>query len=192
MAALINIGARAMFANQAALQIIGNNIANANTVGYSRQSVELATARPQFSGAGYFGKGVDVQTVTRAHNQFLTREAGVSRSLASADATRSTQLKQLEKVFPLGETGVGHAANQFLNAFVDVASQPQESASRQVVLARAEEMTARFRAAGAQLDNLQGGVTMGLQAAVATVNVLAERFADLNSRIAATRGTGHA
>ena len=192
MTALINIGARAMFANQAALQIIGNNIANANTVGYSRQAVELATARPQFSGAGYFGKGVDVQTVTRAHNQFLTREAGVSRSLASADATRSTQLKQLEKVFALGETGVGHAANEFLNAFVDVANQPQESASRQVVLARAEEMTARFRAAGAQLDNLQGGVTLGLQAAVATVNVLAGRFADLNSRIAATRGTGHA
>lgn len=192
MTALMNIGARAMFANQAALQVIGNNIANANTVGYSRQSVELATAQPQFSGAGYFGKGVDVQTVSRMHNDFLTREAGVSRSQATADATRSTQLQQLEKVFPLGETGVGHAANEFLNAFVDVASQPQDSASRQVALSRAEEMAARFRTAGSQLDNLQGGVTHELQAAVSTVNVLAGRFADLNSRIAATRGSGHA
>ena len=190
--ALMNIGARAMFANQAALQVIGNNIANANTVGYSRQSVELASAQPQFGGVGYFGKGVDVQTVSRAHDDFLTREAGVSRAQASADATRSTQLKQLEQVFPLGETGIGHAANQFLNAFVDVASQPQDSASRQVVLGRAEEMSARFRSAGAQLDTLQGGVTQELQAAVSTVNVLAGRFADLNARIAATRGSGHA
>ncbi len=188
---LMNIGARAMFANQAALQVIGNNIANANTVGYSRQSIELATALPQFSGAGYFGKGVDVKTVSRAHNEFLSREVGLSRSQASADATRSAQLKQLEKVFPLGETGVGHAANEFLNAFVDVASQPQDVASRQVALARAEEMAARFRSAGEQLDNLQSGVSHGLQAAVSNVNSLAARFADLNAQIAGTRGSGH-
>ena len=181
-----------MFANQAALQVIGNNIANANTVGYSRQSVELATAPSQYSGAGYFGKGVDVRTVSRQHNDFLAREAGLSRSQASADATRSTQLQELEKVFPLGETGIGHAANEFFNAFVDVANQPQDSAARQVVLARAEEMAARFRSAGGQLDALQDGVSHDLQATVAKVNALATRFADLNTQIAGAQGSGHA
>ncbi|MFX7981068.1 flagellar basal body protein, partial [Acinetobacter baumannii] len=63
MAGLLSLGARAMFANQAALQTIGQNIANANTPGYSRQSVVLTTSPGQYTGAGFFGKGVDVQTV---------------------------------------------------------------------------------------------------------------------------------
>ena len=65
---LMSVGMRAMAANFAALQTTGHNIANANTEGYSRQQVELATAGAQFSGSGFFGKGVDVATVTRSHD----------------------------------------------------------------------------------------------------------------------------
>jgi len=84
---LLSLGMRAMFANQAALQTIGQNIANANTAGYSRQEVVLTTPEGQFTGAGYFGKGVNVQTVTRSHNEFLTREAAAAKSQAFADTT---------------------------------------------------------------------------------------------------------
>ena len=191
MPTLINIGARAMFANQAALQVIGNNIANVNTVGYSRQQVEVATASSQYTGAGYFGKGVDVKTVSRAHNDFLSREVSVSRAQNTADLSRLKQLQQLEKVFPLGETGVGHAVNQFINGFVDVASQPQDPASRQVVLSRAEEMSARFRQAGEQINTLQSGVAQDLKSSVAKINDLAARFAGLNAQITGVQGTGH-
>ena len=78
-----------MTANYAALQVTGNNVANANTAGYSRQSVELATSFSQQTGSGFFGKGVDVATVTRAHSDFLTREAATTSSLAAADDARS-------------------------------------------------------------------------------------------------------
>ena len=87
MSSLLNLGTRALLANQIALSTTGHNISNANVQGYSRQQVELATAAGQYSGAGYFGKGVDVTTVTRAHDAFLTREAATSRSLAAMDAT---------------------------------------------------------------------------------------------------------
>lgn len=191
MSTLVNIGARAMFANQAALQVIGNNIANVNTAGYSRQQVEVATSSSQYTGSGYFGKGVDVKTVTRAHNEFLNREASVSRAQNTADLSRLKQLQQLEKVFPLGETGVGHAVNQFLNGFVDVASQPQDPASRQVVLSRAEEMSARFRQAGEQISALQFDVAQDLKTSVVKINDMAQRFAGLNAQITAVQGSGH-
>ena len=110
--ALMSLGMRAMNANYAALQATGNNIANANTVGYSRQTAEFETAGGQFTGAGFFGKGVNVTTITRAHDEFLTREAATSRALAAADAARSGQLQQLEKVFAMGESGLGYAAQQ--------------------------------------------------------------------------------
>ena len=80
--ALMNLGTRALFANYAALQTTGHNIANASTEGYSRQSTELATSGGQYTGAGFFGQGVDVASVTRAADAFLTRES----QLATAQA----------------------------------------------------------------------------------------------------------
>jgi flagellar hook-associated protein 1 FlgK len=189
--ALMSLGLRALTANYAALQATGHNIANANTEGYSRQSVELATSGGQYTGAGFFGKGVDVQTVTRAHSEFLTREAASATAAASADQVRATNLQQLEQVFGLGEEGIGAAAGAFFNAFVDVANRPGDSSARQVVIARAEELAAQMSTAGTQIDSLQSGVTMDLKAAVEAVNGLAAHVADLNNQIAAARGQGH-
>ncbi|WP_428420079.1 flagellar hook-associated protein FlgK [Methylibium sp.] len=192
MAGLMSLGTRAMFANYATLQTISNNIANANTPGYSRQQVELATSGGQSTGAGFFGRGVDVQTVTRASDAFLTRDAALAKSQAARDSARLEQLQRLEKVFPTGETGLGYAAGDLLNAFVDVANRPQDTSARQVVLARAQELASRFRAADGQLDALQSGVTEDVKNSVAAVNTLAQHVADLNRQIAATQGSGHA
>ena len=189
---LMSVGTRAMTANYAALQTIGNNIANANTVGYSRQSVELATATGQATGSGYFGRGVDVVTVTRTHDQFLTREAGLSSAIAASDQARSTRLAQLEQVFPVGEDGLGHATGQLLNAFSDMASRPQDLAARQVVLARADEVASRFRAAGDQIAELQSGVTQDLKNSLGAVNTLAQQVAAVNRQISVSRGSSHA
>lgn len=187
---LMSLGVRAMFANQAALQTVGHNIANANTEGYSRQQVELATAGGQFTGAGFFGRGVDVTTVTRAHDAFLTREAAASRSLSESDRVRLAQLERLEVVFPTGEQGIGFTAGRLLNAMVDLASRPQDTATRQVVLSRAAELAQRFSDAGSQLDTLQSGVTQDLKHTVSTVNGLAGQIARLNEEIARVIGAG--
>jgi len=192
ISSLLSIGSRAMNASYAQLTVTGNNIANANTAGYSRQSVELETAFSQQTGAGFFGKGVNVATVTRAHNDFLIREAATARSLASGDAARSSQLSQLENVFQLGEAGLGYAAQQMFNAFVDVANKPQDSSARQSVLARVGELASRFSTASSQLDALQSGVTDQLKSAVGSINSLTTQIADLNRRIANVKGTGHA
>ena len=189
--ALMTLGTRALTANYAGLQTTGHNIANANTVGYSRQTVELETAGGQYSGTGFIGKGVLVSTVTRAHDQYLTNEAATARALAASDETRSQQLQLLEKVFKTGESGLGYASGQLFNAFVDVANKPQDASAREVVLARAGELAASFRAAGNQLENIQAGVTQDLKITVGTVNELTVQIAALNQKIAAAKGSGH-
>ena len=189
---LMSIGLRAMNANLAALQTTGHNISNANVLGYSRQQLELATATGQFTGAGFFGKGVDMVTVTRSHNEFLTREAAASKSLGAGDQARFEQLTRLERLFPPGEQGLGYAAGQLLNAMVDLASRPQDSSAREVVLARAQELASRFSTTGSQLDDLQTGVTQDLRNGIAAVNQLTQRIADVNDQIARTVGSGHA
>jgi flagellar hook-associated protein 1 FlgK len=187
--ALMSIGTRAMFANYASMQTTGHNIANAQTPGYSRQTVELATSGGQSSGAGFFGKGVDVVTVQRASDAFLNTQAQVASSMSSMDEARSSNLQQLENVFPPGDSGVGAAVGSFMNSYVDLANSPSDSSARQVILSDAAEVSDRFATAGAQLDRLQSGVTSDLRNSVAQVNQLSTQVAKLNGDIAAVRGS---
>ncbi|MGA0611611.1 flagellar hook-associated protein FlgK [Caldimonas sp. KR1-144] len=191
MSGLMSLGTRAMFASYAALQTTGNNIANANTPGYSRQQVDLATAGGQFTGAGFFGKGVNVETVSRVADAFLTKESQLAASQAAGALTKLEQLQRLEKVFASGENGIGFAAGNLLNAFTDVANKPTDTSARQVVLARAEELASRFRSANEQIDSLQAGVVSDMKNSVATVNALAQKVAQINQQIAAVQGIGH-
>lgn len=186
--ALLNIGSRSMTASYTALQTTGHNIANAGVQGYSRQTVNVATAGGVNTGAGYIGRGVDVQSVTRAHDVYLTREAAATQSVAAMDASRMDALRRLEEVFTPGELGIGHAAGQFLNSMVDLASRPTDDATRQVVLARASEVADRFANASQRMDAIQDDVESALGDAVRRVNALAESIAQVNLQVIGMRG----
>ena len=189
---LMNVGTRAMFAAQAQLQTTGHNISNANVAGYSRQETVLTTAPGSYTGAGYFGRGVTVQTVTRAVDGFLTDQVAQTRAQASADSTRLDLLNRLEGSFGNGEAGLGYAATQVFNAFSDVANSPADPSARQVVLARSEELASRFRASAQEIESLQSATVLDVRNTVDTVNSLATQIAALNDRIAGMRGNGQA
>jgi flagellar hook-associated protein 1 len=188
---IFGIGTRALMANQSVMDTIAHNISNANTEGYSRQDVKLATEGGRYTGAGFYGRGVRVETVGRSTDLNLIREANSTASVMAADTARLDKLKQLEKTFPTGESGLGYAASQLLNAFVDVANQPQDMSARQVVLARAEDYASRMRTAAEQLNNLQAGVFGDLQNTAQQVNTITAGIAQINQQIAATLGSGH-
>ena len=192
MSGIFNIGVRSLQANQAALQTTGNNIANVNTPGYSRQSVVVQTVQGQYTGGGYIGAGVDISTVQRQHSEFLTRQSALSSSVAASDTERLAQLKQLEDVFQGGEAGLGSAISDMMNAFSDVANAPTDLSARAVVLTRVDEATARIRTAESRMTDLRRGVGSELTSAVASVNSLAVRIAKVNQEIARTNGSGQA
>ncbi|NDP39575.1 MAG: flagellar hook-associated protein FlgK [Rhodoferax sp.] len=190
MSGLLSVGTRALQANQVLLQTAGNNIANVNTPGYSRQSAVLQTTQGQYTGSGYIGKGVDVQTIQRNFSAFLTRQSALAGSTSAADSTRADKLRQLEGVFPGGAAGLGAAINDMLNAFSDVANAPTDLTARTVALTRVDETAKRMRAAAQNLDDLQAGVTQELGQKVSTINSLAHSIAEINDKIARTQGSG--
>ena len=185
---LLNVSARALTANQTALQTIGHNISNVNTAGYSKQTVQLQTAGGQYTGAGFIGRGVSVATITRAHDQFLTRQATLAASVSASDAARSASMKQLEDVFPGGTTGLGASVTDMLNAFTDVSAAPTDLTARSVVLTRANEMAGRFVTASSQLDELQTTTQLKLKDDLTAVNGLICRIATVNQQIALSYG----
>ena len=191
MSSLLNVGVRALQANQVALQTAGNNIANVNTPGYSRQTVILENVAGQFSGAGYYGQGVNVETIIRNYSQFLTHQSTIANALASSDSARAEKLIQLEDIFQGGASGLGASVSDMLNAFSDVANAPTDLTARTVVLTRAGEATARFRTAANSLNELELGTEAGISQAVKAVNSLAGRIAAVNAEISKAQGSGH-
>jgi flagellar hook-associated protein 1 FlgK len=188
MTAALNIGSRALTANLAALQVIGHNIANVNTEGYSRQSVNMVSSGYQTLGGNYYGKGAEIGTVTRTHSAYLTREAQLASAVAASDTERLQRLQQLETLFPTGATGLGSAVNDMLNAWSDVASSPTSLPARVVALARGEELAGRMRDTAGQLDALAYNGQQQAQSTVDGINRLAQDIARVNQRIIENQG----
>ena len=187
---LLSVGARALLANQVALQTAGHNIANVNTPGYSRQTVVLQTVQGQFTGGGYIGQGVDVQTILRNQSELLTRQSATAGSVQAADIVRAERLRQLQEVFSGGTAGLGAAINDMMNAFSDVVNSPTDITARTVVLTRMDETAARMRSAADRLTEIQYTVTEQLQSSVTAINSLATQIASINEQIARAKGNG--
>lgn len=191
MGNILNVGARALQVNQKVLETIGNNIANVNTPGYSRQTANLTNVAGQFTGSGYYGNGVDITTVQRSYSDFLTKQAALMKSVASSDSARYDKLQQLEGVFSGGANGLGASVSDLFNSFTDIVSAPSDLTARTVTLTSADEMAARFQTASNQLYELQLGTAQQLQTDVTTINSLAVQIAQANQEISRATGSGH-
>lgn len=187
---LLNVGSRALLANQAALQTAGHNIANVSTPGYSRQTVVLQTVQGQFTGGGYIGKGVDVQTIQRNHSELLTRQSTAASAVDAGDTVRMDRLRQLQEVFSGGASGIGASINDMMNALSDVVSAPTDLTARSVALTRMDETAARMRDASQRLDEIGYTVAEQLKGSMVAVNSLAKNIAGVNEQIARAKGNG--
>ena len=187
---LLNVGSRALLANQAALQTAGHNIANVSTPGYSRQTVVLQTVQGQFTGGGYIGKGVDVQTIQRNHSELLTRQSTAASAVDAGDTVRMDRLRQLQEVFSGGASGIGASINDMMNALSDVVSAPTDLTARNVALTRMDETAARMRDASQRLDEIGYTVAEQLKGSMVAVNSLAKNIAGINEQIARAKGNG--
>ena len=189
--ALMSLGTQALFAAYRQVQTTSNNIANANTEGYSRQTVNLQTQRSENTGDGWIGRGVSVTTVSRASNAFLTQQANALTSATGADAARSDMLRQLEQVFGGTTSGLGNAATQVFNAFSDLGAAPSDLSARQAVLGRLDDFASLARTTAQSIAGLQTQLQDDVGNSVAEVNGLAKNVALLNTQIVDAQASGH-
>src|SRR5512132_2740769 len=103
---IYGIGLSGLAAAQAGLMTAGHNIANVNTPGYSRQEMLQATRIALFTGAGFFGQGVNVATVRRVYSDFLVAQQRQVQADASRLDTYYTQLTQVDNLFGNAASGL--------------------------------------------------------------------------------------
>jgi len=178
-----------MRAAQAGLAVTANNISNQGTPGYSRQQAVLQSAMSNFSGAGYFGQGVDVVTVQRAYSDFLSSQASQSASSLSYLSTYSDQMSGLINRLGSVDTGINQSLNALYSAMGRFSQNPAETASRQAALAAAQSTAARFRAISEDLSTLSQGIDNQASATVGQINQLVQSIAAYNAKIGDAYGT---
>ncbi len=180
---IFGIATSGLAAAQAGLLTTSHNIANVNTDGFSRQEVVQNTPAPHYSGAGFLGAGVSVQTVRRAYSAFLELQVRASGAQAAAAEELRMQLAGLEDLLADPAAGLAPALNDFFQGAHDLAAHPADAASRQALIARADALAARFVDLDAQLSRLRAGVNQQIESVVGTINAFAARIAELNRRI---------
>ncbi|MFZ7335577.1 flagellar hook-associated protein FlgK [Comamonas jiangduensis] len=188
---LMNVGVSALIANQQALTTTGHNIANVNSAAYSRQTIATKALVGQNMGTGYVGKGVQVATIMRNYNELLGKQSNAANAASAADAIRYQSLVQMQDVYSGGDGSLGAAINSMMNAFADVEAAPADGTARNVVLTRMSELTARFRAASATLQEMDYATNQQVTNNVTLVNNLAGQVASLNTQIARALASGH-
>ena len=180
---IFGIAVSGLNAAQAGLVTTGHNIANANTPGYHRQSIVQSATVPLLTGAGFFGQGVDVDSVQRVYSAFLDSQVIHSEARASYLTTYSTQLGQIDNMLADPQAGLSPALQEFFKAVQDVAANPASAPSRQALLSGGDALIARFQAMETRLTELYDGVNTQIGSTVTSINAYAQEIANLNGRI---------
>jgi flagellar hook-associated protein 1 FlgK len=180
-----NIGISGINAAQKALEIIGNNIANAATEGYHRQRIDLTPAYSSLTGSDLFGGGVDIAAVTRLIDHLLQEETLLQQSASEQVSQELTTLSTVESAF--GELsdneGLNAAIDGFFNALQDLCSHPTDITWQNQAVTAAETMTAQFRFLGEFLATSENQIALEAKNTVEQINTLVGEIAELNGNI---------
>lgn len=190
---LLGTAASGLAAFQRAISVTGNNISNANTEGYSRQRVELGTRPASFSGQGYIGNGVQVQSVERIFDQFVIDRVRETTSAAAQSDALALLSGRVSNLLGDQNAGLNAGLERFFNAVQDVADDPSSISARQVMLSEAGSMTMRLHSLDSQLDGLDSQLNGSLNNIVSEINGLSTAIADANRSIidATSQGAGN-
>ena len=185
----LNTATTALWAQQRGLDVTGQNIANVNTAGYSRQRAQLQSVGGNVVPATYavskqVGQGVNADTVIRIRDAFLESraqtESGATASMTVADNT----LAQIEQAFrEPGDTGIQAKLTAVFTAWADVANHPTEDGARTAVLQKTATLVAELHTTSANLDKAWVQTRDSLDALAQDVNAKAASIAELNTAI---------
>lgn len=179
-----SVGITGLTASQKALDVIGNNIANAATEGYHRQRIELMPASTITVGQNVLGGGVEVANVTRVIDRLLEQEITRQQSSSEQVSRELDTLKTVESAIgDMSSGGISTSIDNFFNALQDLSLHPTDSIYQQQVASSAEAMSQQFKTTGQFLDNLEGQIGVEAGNTLDQVNTLIEQIAQLNGTI---------
>ena len=185
---ILNIAQTGLRAAQIGLATTSHNISNADTAGYSRQTVVQSSAGGQNGGSGFVGNGTQVVTVRRVYDQFLNNQVLAAQTSKSSLDSYYSQIQQIDNMLGDNTTGVPVALQNFFSGIQALASNPNSSAARQSMLSSAQSLAASFQSMGSRLDEMSQGINDQVTSSITSINSYAQRISTLNDAIAKAQG----
>ncbi|WP_010302164.1 flagellar hook-associated protein FlgK [Kurthia senegalensis] len=190
---------RGLSAQQTALYTVGNNISNANTIGYTRQRVNLAATSgypgigqntPMF--AGHLGTGVTSESITRIRDTFIDKQYRQETNNLGYWTQQTNSISQMEDIMSEpSEYGLSAAFEDFFSSWQELANSPSSSAARQVVYTKSAHLASSFNYMSTQMTQVQTNLKYEAMNTVNNVNSILSQIASLNNQIKTVEPNGY-
>ncbi|MBK8794195.1 MAG: flagellar hook-associated protein FlgK [Holophaga sp.] len=190
--ASLSIGLSALQASQAALNVVGHNIANVNTPNYSRQRAILANNDSQTFGTLQYGQGVNLNNIIGVRDRFLEMQITQATSRKSGADTRYTMLEAISPTFleSGSDSDLSALVTKFFQGFQDLTSRPEDGAVRTAVVGRAQSLVNGIQSRWQLLQDQRAQADGSVRSLVSEVNTITTEIAKLNARIGAEPSPG--
>jgi flagellar hook-associated protein 1 len=180
---IFQISVSALRAFQAAINVTSNNVANANTPGYDRETINLVEAFPQSNGTTSVGSGVAVAGVARSYSAAAANQLNTSQATLGSLTALQTYSTQIDNLFGTTIGGLSTSVQNYYNAWSAVANNPTSIAARQALLNQAGSVASGFNNATNELTALNTDVNNRITADVQQINSITSAIATLNQQI---------
>lgn len=179
----LNTGLTGILANQKAVEITGNNVANVNTPGYSRQFARLSPNMAINIHGHFIGQGVKVQEICREYDNFITGQLLNQHNLLGKESAKSSPLAELERVFNIGDYSLSSDIERFFGAWHDLSQNPAGQVERDRVLYEGNNLLGSFAQTKGELVKIKQNINVSLNSKVNEINLKIQEVAKLNESI---------
>ena len=186
----LSVMAGALDADQEALNVVANNVANANTTGYTEEKPDWQENAPISVGGVLVGDGVMETGATSQRDRVLEERLDQQQQMASASSTRLTALNNMQALFTpdSGSSSatagdIGSDITSFFDSFSSLESDPTDNALREQVLSSASTLAGDISSAASSLNGQSAAINQETTGVVSQVNSLTSAIAQLNLSI---------
>jgi flagellar hook-associated protein 1 FlgK len=173
-----------------ALQITNNNIANANTAGYTRQVAVLQAAASSSDGNSSLGNGVVLEGYQSVRDELLQTQIQQETQAQSGANAQLSSLQAIEPTFTTSTTDIGTEMSAVFSSISSLSTNPASSTLQQAVLTAGQNLATAFNTASSTLTAQQSGLNTQVTQDVSEINQLTKQIAALNPQLAQLKATG--
>ncbi|MGA2192781.1 MAG: flagellar hook-associated protein FlgK [Nitrospirota bacterium] len=188
---VLDIARSGLIASQVAMQVVGQNITNANTPGYSEQTVTLEPTQPVYGSPGQVGTGVSADKITRSYDNFIQNETISELQLLGQYSAESNSLSSIQNVFnDSNGDGISNAMSSFFSSLQDLANTPDGAAEREEVSSNASDLASLIQQGWNNLQSARVSADQNIQSDIGQINQDTSQIAGLNVQISQAQASG--
>ncbi len=184
------IGIQALEASQGALNATSNNIANANTPGYTREVPQFTETPLNQVNDQILGGGVSLNGLQSVRDELLNLQIQQQTSSQSSVDTQSTSLQQVQTYFTSTGGDIASALSSFSSSLAELSANSSDAAVQQTVVSSGQNLANAFNSTANGLASVQSAANSEVTQTIAQINTLTSQIASLNGQLWQLQASG--